>query len=99
MGNKKLLTFLLSAVFIIASAPLFAAPPSPDTAPFSKEMLEKMADMHTKMAACLRSDKSFETCQAVMHAECQTMMKDCPMMKSGGCPMMDGTGGIMGKPK
>ena len=47
------------------------------------EMKKDMADMHQKMADCLRTDKSMQDC----HGE---MMKDCQGAKaSGHCSMMD----------
>lgn len=52
------------------------------------EMKKDMADMHQKMADCLRTDKSMQDC----HGE---MIKDCQGAKaSGHCSMMDG---MMGK--
>ena len=48
------------------------------------EMKKEMADMHQKMADCLRTEKSMQDC----HGE---MMKDCQGAKaSGHCSMMDG---------
>ena len=47
------------------------------------EMRVKMADMHQKMADCLRSDKPMGTCKDEMMKSChETMGKDgCSMMK------------------
>ena len=53
------------------------------------DMMDKMAEMHKKMAECLRSDKPMSECR-------EQMMKDCPMAKSGRCPMMDEMGGMHG---
>ena len=48
------------------------------------EMKKDMADMHQKMADCLRTDKSMQDC----HGE---MMKECQGAKAPGhCSMMDG---------
>ena len=48
------------------------------------EMKKDMADMHQKMADCLRTEKSMQEC----HGE---MMKDCQGAKAAGhCSMMDG---------
>jgi hypothetical protein len=52
------------------------------------EMHEKMANMHKGMVDCLRADKPMAECR-------EQMMKDCPMAKSGHCPMMDEMGGMM----
>ena len=57
----------------------------------TKEQRQKMADMHDKMAACLRSEKALSDCHKDMMQGCQeTMGKDS-------CPMMDHMGGMMGK--
>ncbi len=56
----------------------------------SKEDRQKMAEMHTKMAACLESDKSMSDCQG-------EMMKSCKeMMGKSGCPMMGEMGHMKG---
>lgn len=47
----------------------------------SSETRKQMADMHQKMADCLKSDRSISDCR-------DTMMASCPMMKDGSCPMM-----------
>ena len=52
---------------------------SKPTTPVSKEDREKMAAVHEKMAACLRSDKSFDVCHDEMKAAHE---------KGEGCPMM-----------
>lgn len=47
----------------------------------TKEERAQMADMHSKMAECLRSEKSMKDCHEEMKA-------NCPMMKDGkACPM------------
>lgn len=46
----------------------------------SKEDRQKMADMHMKMADCLKSDKPMKDCKAEMKKECKSMGKECPMM-------------------
>jgi len=56
---------------------------------FSKEERQKMAEMHSKMAACLKSDKPMSECQKDMMSSCQKMMG------KGGCPMMGEMGGMM----
>lgn len=49
---------------------------------FSKEEREQMATHHEKMAACLRSEKSIQSCREEMREACRSQMgKDtCPMM-------------------
>lgn len=61
----------------------------------SKDVREKMAAVHDKMAACLRSDKSFAECRGEMRQNCTATMGE------QGCPMMGmgmGMGGRMNKP-
>ncbi len=54
----------------------------------TKEQRQKMADLHEKMAACLKSDRLVSDCRKEMMQGCKdTMGKD-------GCPMM---GGKMGR--
>lgn len=55
------------------------------------EKHERVAEMHEKMAECLRSDKDLSECH-------EQMRKDCPMAGEGGlCPMMGEMGpGKMG---
>lgn len=68
---------------VAAETPAAASPPS-------KEMREKMAAIHEKMAACLRSDKAFSECQREMHQRCSETMGEqgCPMMGKGMGRMM-----------
>lgn len=54
------------------------------------DMMDKMAEMHKKMANCLRSDKSMSECH-------DQMKQDCPMAKEGHCPMMDEMKGMHGR--
>lgn len=88
MGVQGLMAIM---VVLAGASTALATEPSPGThAAPSKETREKMAAVHEKMAACLRSDKSI--------AECHTeMMKSCEeIMGKDGCPMM-GMGGSKGK--
>jgi hypothetical protein len=62
-----------------------AEPPSTSAAP-SKQMRDKMASVHERMAVCLRSDKAIDECRSEMHNNCQTMMGE------QGCAMMMGMG-------
>lgn len=61
------------------------APAAPSAQVPSKEMREKMATMHEKMAACLRSDKSVADCRAETMKSCKGAMStdDCLMMGMG----------------
>jgi hypothetical protein len=67
----------------------FAAEPPPSAAP-SKDMREKMAAAHDKMAACLRSDRELADCRREMQRTCSDMMGEqgCPMMGMGKQGMM-----------
>jgi hypothetical protein len=72
---------LAGATFAYAAdQPAPSAPPAP-----SKEMREKMATLHERMAACLRSDKPIAECHTEMRKNCQELMgKDgCPRMGMG----------------
>ncbi|WP_413288803.1 hypothetical protein [Bdellovibrio sp. HCB337] len=71
---KTLLLILLSTLSLAA----FAAPTSTTYTP---EQRKQMANMHLKAAECLNSTKTVQECH-------QEMMKNCPMMKDGSCPMM-----------
>jgi len=73
--------------------------------PPSPEMRQKMAEVHTRMAVCLKSDKPISECRTDMLKNCQDLMgKDgCPMMGSWGGGwmgggMMQGQGMMQGAP-
>jgi hypothetical protein len=72
------------------------APPPAHPAP-SKQMREKMATMHERMAGCLRSDKAVATCHDEMAKACHEMMgeKGCPMMGMHEHAMTDHPAGAM----
>ena len=61
----------------VAQTPSPAAPGTP-----SKETREKMAAVHERMAACLRSDKPIDECRG------QMMKSVAHMPGETGCPMM-----------
>lgn len=48
------------------------------------EQRQKLAAMHEKMAACLRSDRPVRDCHKEMMDTCHDMGKDCPMMRGHG---------------
>ena len=83
---KQIMTFTV-AMMILAAGQLLAA-----DAKVSKEDRQKMAEMHTKMAACLKSDKPMSDCQKDMMSNCKEMMG------KGGCPMMGQMKGMMNGP-
>lgn len=77
-------TKIILATLIFAVSTSFAAETK-----VSKEDRQKMADMHTKMAACLASDKPMSDCQGEMMKSCKSMMG------KEGCPMMGHMKGMM----
>jgi hypothetical protein len=80
--KKHLIQLALSTAACVPLLSL-AADSKPGMPEPSKEQREKMALVHEKIAACLRSDRSFEDCHHEMqssHAE--AMGKEhCPMME------------------
>lgn len=77
----------LSVVFAmglgIAAAEPPAGPAAPGQAP-SRELREKMAAAHEKMAQCLRSERDIAECRKEMRAACGYMGRDgCPWMENG----------------
>ena len=73
------------------------ATPSPNAPSPSADQRQAMAAIHEKMAACLRSDRSYAECRSEMWSSCQTQMgqNGCPMMGMMG-PGMIGGRGMMG---
>jgi hypothetical protein len=96
------------AALLVASALLsvidrgFAAdaPAAPVAAPAepSKEMRAKMATMHERMAACLRSDKTFADCRAEAMQYCQANMGSQGCMGMGMGHGMGMHGGMQAPP-
>jgi len=78
-----LIHILLSMSLVVATTAALAADAPPAPAAPSKEMREKMASLHEKIAACLRSTKSFDECREEMRSGCQQMMggQGCQMME------------------
>ena len=75
-------------VSLVAGGAAFAADPQSGTPDPAQR--QKMAEIHERMAACLRTDRPFEVCRAEMRESCQTAMGQA------GCPMMGIGGGGMG---
>ena len=88
---KTQIAMALVALFFAAGS-LFAA-----DVKVSKEDRQKMAEMHSKMAACLQSDKQMSDCQGEMMKSCKDMMgkSGCPMMGKGQMKGMMGGPGMM----
>lgn len=87
---KSLLT--LSLMTMICGTAAYAADTSktnsdyPSHSQVSMETRQKMASLHEKMAACLRSDKTVSECRTEMRDSCQNMLgrENCQMMHSMG---------------
>jgi cytosine/adenosine deaminase-related metal-dependent hydrolase len=79
---KSFLCTLIASAFMsglaMAADTATAVPPEP-----SKEVREKMAAAHDRMAACLRTDRTVSDCR-------DELMKACHQLAAEhGCPMMD----------
>lgn len=84
------------AVLVLATAsPALAAEPT-------AEQRQKMAEVHQKMADCLKSTKPISECRDEMMQSCRGMMGEaaCPMMGLGHGGMGPGMmgGGMHGQP-
>lgn len=99
MTRRTIRCWGVIAAFALASAaPAFAADPEKPVAP-SAEQRQKMAEVHQKMADCLKSNRPMSECRDEMHQSCKGMMGEagCPMMGMGKGGMGPGTmGGGMG---
>lgn len=76
MKNSRQLVSLVCAALITGfAARSMAEEPKPATpeAPLSRETREQMAQMHGKMAECLRSDKDVKTCHDEMRSSCEKL--------------------------
>ena len=93
MKKIKIVTGLL-AFAMLSTTPVWAAgkgdSPKVNAQAVSPELKHEMAEMYTKMGACMKTDKSMEQCQ-------KDIMKDCPVAKkTGHCPLMEGMMPMMG---
>lgn len=71
-----------------AGGAALADEPQHDTRPpLTKEQRQKMADVHEKMAACLRSDKPIEDCHAEMMKQHDMMMHNHAMKDQSAEPV------------
>jgi hypothetical protein len=85
---RKNLMLIATLASLVLSIPALAA--DPGTKGASKEAREHMAEMHEKMALCLRSDRSMSECRNEM------MGNDMAGMCSG--TMGQDMGGMMANP-
>jgi hypothetical protein len=74
MQISKPLLYSLVATVLISGIALAADKTPASAAEPSKEMRAQMATVHEQMAACLRSDKSFQDCRSEMMNGCQQLM-------------------------
>jgi hypothetical protein len=76
---------ILLAVTLFSSVAMGSESAAPTPPMPSKEMREKMASMHERMATCLRSEKPFAECRDEMMKSCQQLSGEngCPMMGMG----------------
>ncbi len=91
MGRSSSRLIVWLVLLALASAgPTWAADPkkAPPPEP-SAEQRQKMAEVHEKMAECLRSSRPLAECRSEMATACQGMLG------AGACPMMGrGRGGL-----
>lgn len=94
----KTLMMSLAMILSLLSANVFSEESAKRNVP-TKEQREAMAVGHEKMAACLRSDKSIDSCHDEMRAECDKVgPENCPGMGMGmGMGMGKGMGKGMGR--
>jgi len=91
--NIKNYTITMTITFLLTTIGAFGAETAKKSMSMdTPEVRQKMADVHQKMADCLRSDKPMSACK-------DEMMKSChDSMGKEGCPMMkDMHGKMMGK--
>lgn len=102
--KRFLLTGALLGALVVTAGGAFAATSAAQAEWPTHAQREKMAQIHERMAECLRSDRSFADCR-------QAMMRACRAeLGTGGCRMMQGGrpwgrrggmmrgGGMMGPP-
>ena len=86
-ASNRLILAVIASIVLGGASLAFATDLSPPAAPPapSKEMREKMATVHERIAACLRSDRTMTECRKEMQQACQDMMgkEGCPMMGMG----------------
>lgn len=82
--SAKLLCGLIASMVIVGTAASAAEPPAAPPEP-TKQMRAKMASVHERMAACLRSDTAIGDCRSEMMKSCHEIMgeRGCPMMAMG----------------
>ena len=88
LTTKHIVPVVLVCFTLGFSSLSFGEDQLPSTNQVSPELRKDMANMHQKMADCLRTDQSLSL------EECQRKVaKDCPIVaKAGQCPIEQGTG-------
>ena len=92
LSQRHVVPVVLVCFMLGLSSLSFGEDQSPSTSQVSPEVRKDMANMHQKMADCLRTDQSLSL------EECQRKVaKDCPIVaKTGQCPIEKGMGAMMG---
>jgi hypothetical protein len=88
------LLFILSVSVGANGAGKSVTSKAPSHTSMTPEMKKDVAEMHQKMADCMKTDKSMEECR-------KDVMTNCPVAEAmgGHCPLMDGMKGMKGKKK
>lgn len=76
---------IITMIIALAGHSVFAAPTAGDITP---EQRKQMAEMHTKAAECLNSNKSMQECRDEMRKSMPHMGMGKGMGEQWGCPMM-----------
>ncbi|MGZ3744360.1 MAG: hypothetical protein ACXWRE_10360 [Pseudobdellovibrionaceae bacterium] len=82
---------LFAALLTVLSFSAFSALAAPPNVEFTPEQRKQMAEMHSKAAACLNSNKTMQECRDEMMKNSSAMGMGMGMGRNWGCPMM-GTG-------
>jgi len=83
----KRIQFLVCAFIVLASFSIHAETTNQANATNNPtaEQRRKMADLHEKMAACLRSERAISECREEIKKDCKdaVVKEGCPMMEKG----------------
>ena len=96
--KRLVLQAVLLGGFVIVAGGAFAATSAAQAEWPTHAQREKMAQIHERMAACLRSDRPFAECRQEMMRACRTEFgyRGCRMMPGGRRGGMMRGGGMMG---
>ena len=82
MSSIRAAYLACGAVLMCSAGSVLATEPTHDTRPPpTKEMREKMADAHEKIAACLRSDRPIDECHDEMKKMHESMKHEHAKME------------------